>query len=538
MRGNRRAGIPEFYLTRRDTLCPTARSAPLSPQSRTSLNASDPALLLEEIGDGIGVVDQGGEILWMNQRLEALSAETLRRFCDCCRDLLSELARDGADRRTHLRSFRAGDRSWEVAITPLVADTGSKAHATRAVGVLHDVSTRQRVLDRVDSIDAAGADLLALDAKIVNPLNVAERLGLIEGKIVTGLEKLFGAKEFEVRLVDKATQRLELVTSRGIAPLAPGRFMHASLEGNGISGHVACCGEPYLCIDTEADPYYLPGLEGGRSSITAPLLLHDKVVGVLNVESTQAARFDEEDLLCLELFGRYVAMALNILDMLVVERYTTNQRVSGALRDEIAAPISSIRTAVEHLKRDPDVPPQAIAELERAIASVENRVRGATGGPQTVLGVDRLDRSKGVDPEIAGRRVAVLDDEEPVRDVVANVLAEVGASVDRFSSSNEGCASIERAAAEGKPYDVIISDVRMPERNGYEVFRLAKAACPRTQVILMTGFGYDPNHSIVRSTQEGLHCFLFKPFQAQHLVDEVRKAVAEWKGERPLAEGR
>lgn len=39
-------------------------------------------------------------------------------------------------------------------------------------------------------------------------------------------------------------------------------------------------------------------------------------------------------------------MALNILDMLVVERYTTNQRVSGALRDEIAAPITAIRGAV------------------------------------------------------------------------------------------------------------------------------------------------------------------------------------------------
>jgi CheY-like chemotaxis protein len=222
--------------------------------------------------------------------------------------------------------------------------------------------------------------------------------------------------------------------------------------------------------------------------------------------------------------------------MLVVERYTTNQRVSGALRDEIAAPVNSIRDAVDALKKDPDVPPQAIADLERAIATVENRVRGATGGPQTVLGVDRLDRSKGVDPELAGRRVAVLDDEAPVRDVVANVLAEVGASVDRFTSSAEGCDAIERAAAAGTPFDVVISDVRMPERNGYEVFRVAKAACPRTQVILMTGFGYDPNHSIVRSTQEGLHCFLFKPFQAQQLVDEVRKAVAEWKGERPLSE--
>ena len=70
------------------------------------------------------------------------------------------------------------------------------------------------------------------------------------------------------------------------------------------------------------------------------------------------------------------------------------------------------------------------------------------------------------------------------------------------------------------------------------VFRIAKEACPRTQVILMTGFGYDPNHSIVRSTQEGLHCFLFKPFQAQQLVDEVRKAIAEWRGERPLVGGR
>ena len=149
---------------------------------------------------------------------------------------------------------------------------------------------------------------------------------------------------------------------------------------------------------------------------------------------------------------------------------------------------------------------------------------------------DLIDRSKGVDPDLVGRRVAVLDDEEPVRDIVANVLAEAGASVDRFSSSNEGCDRIAQAAAAGKPYDVVISDVRMPERNGYEVFRIAKQACPRTQVILMTGFGYDPNHSIVRSTQEGLHCFLFKPFQAQQLIDETRKAVAEWKGERPLTE--
>jgi DNA-binding NtrC family response regulator len=44
-------------------------------------------------------------------------------------------------------------------------------------------------------------------------------------------------------------------------------------------------------------------------------------------------------------------------------------------------------------------------------------------------------------------------------------------------------------------------------------------------VILMTGFGYDPHHSIVRASQEGLQCVLFKPFQIDRLMEEVRKAL-------------
>jgi len=41
----------------------------------------------------------------------------------------------------------------------------------------------------------------------------------------------------------------------------------------------------------------------------------------------------------------------------------------------------------------------------------------------------------------------------------------------------------------------------------------------------MTGFGYDPNHSIVRASQEGLAAMLFKPFKVEQLMKEVRAAV-------------
>jgi DNA-binding NtrC family response regulator len=44
-------------------------------------------------------------------------------------------------------------------------------------------------------------------------------------------------------------------------------------------------------------------------------------------------------------------------------------------------------------------------------------------------------------------------------------------------------------------------------------------------VILMTGFGYDPHHSIVRASQDGLQSVLFKPFEIQLLLTQVREAL-------------
>jgi DNA-binding NtrC family response regulator len=65
----------------------------------------------------------------------------------------------------------------------------------------------------------------------------------------------------------------------------------------------------------------------------------------------------------------------------------------------------------------------------------------------------------------------------------------------------------------------------MPMKNGYEVFAAARDANPNTAVILMTGFGYDPNHSIVRARKEGLSAVLFKPFKVDQLVEEIHAAL-------------
>ena len=477
----------------------------------------DAATLLEEVADGLGLVDASGEILWMSARLAAQDPETLRKFADSARECLRE---GEGSRRLQSRRFRAGNRSFEVQVNRL-------AVGDRALAMLTNVSPRQRLLDRVEAVDAAGASLLDLDAVIVNPLNVAERLKLIEGRIEQGLRDLFGAANFEVRLLDRKSRVLELVIHRGIEPLPIGKQMKAEPEGHGITGWVASTGESVLCRDPQHDPRFMQGLPGCRCALTAPLLLHDRVVGTANLESGDPRAFEEEDRLLLELYGRYVAMALNILDMLIVERYTTNQRVSGSVREEIAVPVRSVRESLDAAKAAASGEVlESLNRLEGHLGTLERRLKAASEGFRGVLGVDRVEGPTGEDTLLVGRKVLVVDDEAGIREAITTILGQHGASVIPFDSATAAIEALAQAKAEGKPFELVLSDVRMPDRNGYEIFRAAKDADADMPVILMTGFGYDPHHSIVRSSQEGLHCFLFKPFQAQQLLDEVKKALA------------
>jgi DNA-binding NtrC family response regulator len=90
---------------------------------------------------------------------------------------------------------------------------------------------------------------------------------------------------------------------------------------------------------------------------------------------------------------------------------------------------------------------------------------------------------------------------------------------------DSGEKAIEALASDPAGFDLVISDIRMPGANGYEVFSAAKKRKATLPVILMTGFGYDPSHSIVRASQEGLQRVLYKPFQVERLMDEVKKAL-------------
>lgn len=512
------------------------------------------ARALELLGQGVGIVEPNGEIVWMSQGLSRQSPETLRRFADCCVNSISAWRRSRAAAATQRSTFRVGGGWYEVVMTPLCAEpgaapaslaspTGSSPDPTTdrssagaadsviegTIALLVDASATRRLQDRLDAIDEAGVGLLRFDPELVRSMNAPERLALLEGRVVAATRSVLGFDHFEFRLTNRRTGQLELVFCSGLVPLGIGERIFARREGNGICGVVATTGESVVCSETESDPRYIPGLPGAHSSLTVPLRLHDHVVGVLNAESLAPGHFDDEDRICAELLGRYVSLSLNILDMLVTERCETSRAVVGHILDQTADSLEAVRRDAEMLRArmsDPESQAQA-SRLLQAVGRIGEILKSATEGPTGVLGADSFLREGARDPVFSDREILVADDDASIRRTVRAVLEQQGSVVSEAADGTTAIRLVRDRAAGSRPFDLVISDVRMPDANGYEVFCATKEACAATPIMLMTAFGYDPNHSIVRSSQAGLHCFLFKPFQVSQLLDEARKALTE-----------
>jgi DNA-binding NtrC family response regulator len=119
-------------------------------------------------------------------------------------------------------------------------------------------------------------------------------------------------------------------------------------------------------------------------------------------------------------------------------------------------------------------------------------------------------------------RILVADDREYIREFLKDFLVIEGFEVD---TAEDGQRAIEMAQAEH--YDLVLSDIKMPHRNGYEVFAHIRQHDPATKVILMTAYGYDPSHSIVKASGEGLSDVLYKPFEMARVRQAITKALGE-----------
>lgn len=119
-----------------------------------------------------------------------------------------------------------------------------------------------------------------------------------------------------------------------------------------------------------------------------------------------------------------------------------------------------------------------------------------------------------------GNRILVVDDAAFMRMMVKDILTKNGYEV--IGEASDGRQAIEKYQ-ELKP-DLVTLDITMPEVDGIEALKKIRDVDPNARVIMCSAMGQQA--MVIDAIQAGARDFIVKPFQADRVIEAVKKALA------------
>ncbi len=121
--------------------------------------------------------------------------------------------------------------------------------------------------------------------------------------------------------------------------------------------------------------------------------------------------------------------------------------------------------------------------------------------------------------------ILVIEDEKSMREVLRILLEEERYGVTSVTNGLEGIEALKKEL-----FDLIITDIKMPKADGFEVLRMAKEISPDSMVIMITAFG--TTEAAIDAMKQGAYDYINKPFK----IDEIRLIVNKALEKKKLSE--
>ncbi len=115
-------------------------------------------------------------------------------------------------------------------------------------------------------------------------------------------------------------------------------------------------------------------------------------------------------------------------------------------------------------------------------------------------------------------KILIVDDDPGVNEVLELMLTQMGHEVTAVTQGQEAIARLGQDT-----YDMVITDVFMPEVSGWEVVEAVKQKSPETPVVLITGWGLQLDREQI--TRRGINGIITKPFSKQAISDEIARVL-------------
>jgi len=200
--------------------------------------------------------------------------------------------------------------------------------------------------------------------------------------IIDATMKITDATSATLILVDWENQYLDIKVSRGFVK----HIGNIKLKvGEGVTGWVAQHGRPLLVTDVTQEQRYVQLKEEIKSELAVPLILDEKVIGVLNVDSTRMHAFDEEDVELLTLLSKQSAQVIRngqvhqkmlALEEQVrrAERLATVGELAVGLAHEIRNPLTIVKMLFESGSRfdarDREIIREEMSRMNRIVSNL------------------------------------------------------------------------------------------------------------------------------------------------------------------------
>lgn len=134
--------------------------------------------------------------------------------------------------------------------------------------------------------------------------------------------------------------------------------------------------------------------------------------------------------------------------------------------------------------------------------------------------IEEQSRAKEVTRKTTPANILFIENEENIRELFAEVADTVGYRVSLASSGAEGLEILQRSPEQ---FDVLFTDLGMPDMNGWQVAKRAKEIAPHLPVILCTG--WDAEMTCSQREHSEVDFVISKPYEINELIDVVNKAV-------------
>lgn len=115
-------------------------------------------------------------------------------------------------------------------------------------------------------------------------------------------------------------------------------------------------------------------------------------------------------------------------------------------------------------------------------------------------------------------KILIIDDEPLIRISISDALKEDGYTVRETDSGREGVSHLKEDG-----FDIVITDLRLPDIDGIEVLKSCKRASPETMVILITAYG--AVETAVEAMKYGAYDYITKPFSMDELLLMVKRLI-------------